>query len=210
MRKLLGGLFTFALVCAAPGLAAAQDEEEEISPTTKYSHAGQFGFHAQVGTGYRAIFTYDEADFCGQISEQDGGNKSACTGRSPAFLDLGLSYGLTRSFELFVEMRLGLETDFGETLMMEGPKNFVIHPGMKLYIDDAGQTKFFSSVALALDITSYEQAPETDIGIRNVNGLQFDLHKTVGIYFFFGETIAFKRWLRFELDAGLGLQARFP
>lgn len=198
-----------ALAVGWPAIASAQDEDdEEISPTTQYSHKGQFGVSAQVGTGYRIIFPYNK-EYCGQLND-NGENKANCLGRSPAALDLALTYGVTRGLELMLEFRFGLESDFGITEGDSGPKPFAVHPGIRLYIDDAGQTKFFSAVAAAFDLTSYDQADTTDIGIRNTNGLQFDLHKTVGIYFFFGETIGFSRWLRFELDGGLGIQARFP
>ena len=41
-------------------------------------------------------------------------------------------------------------------------------------------------------------------------GLLVDLHRTFGVYAHFGETVAFVRWFRVELDFGVGMQARFP
>ena len=51
---------------------------------------------------------------------------------------------------------------------------------------------------------------DNDFGMRNSNGLMYDAIRNVGFYFQFGETIGFARWFRIELDAGLGVQVRFP
>ncbi len=50
----------------------------------------------------------------------------------------------------------------------------------------------------------------TDLGLRNVNGFLVDLHRTFGIYVHVGETISFVRWLRFEIDGGIGMMVRVP
>ena len=49
-----------------------------------------------------------------------------------------------------------------------------------------------------------------DLGVRNSNGLMIEVMRNLGFYAQFGETIGFVRWLRFEIDFGLGVQARFP
>ena len=38
----------------------------------------------------------------------------------------------------------------------------------------------------------------------------FEVMRNFGVYVQFGETIGFVRWLRFEIDVGIGVQARFP
>jgi hypothetical protein len=183
--------------------------QEEFDHTTQSSHEGQFGIHAQGGTGFRFIAPYDDGLYCGQLLD-DGEPKRVCSERSPITLELGTTYGVSKSLELMLEIRLGLEEDFGLSSTSAGPKQFHFSPGLKIYIRDAGLTKFFSSLQLAIDTTDYEQAGDTDFAVRNVNGLQFDFHRTVGVYFFFGETIGFSRWFRFEMDAGIGMQIRVP
>jgi hypothetical protein len=44
----------------------------------------------------------------------------------------------------------------------------------------------------------------------NANGFMFEVMRNLGFYIQFGETLGFVRWLRFEIDAGLGVQARIP
>jgi hypothetical protein len=34
--------------------------------------------------------------------------------------------------------------------------------------------------------------------------------RNLGFYLQFGETLGFRRWLRFEIDGGVGVQARIP
>ena len=54
------------------------------------------------------------------------------------------------------------------------------------------------------------QVSNNDFGIRNANGFMFEVMRNLGIYIQFGETIGFSRWLRFEIDGGVGVQARIP
>ena len=49
-----------------------------------------------------------------------------------------------------------------------------------------------------------------DFGVRNANGLMFEVMRNFGFYIQFGETVGFVRWLRFEIDGGAGVQARIP
>src|SRR5213075_3036477 len=96
-------------VFAVVGTAHAGDGTE--LPATY--HKGQFGLSARLGLGIRGIATYDDADYCGAIDKEDGGFASVCTGRTPMALDLEAAYGVAKSVELTLEMRLGLERDFG-------------------------------------------------------------------------------------------------
>jgi hypothetical protein len=38
----------------------------------------------------------------------------------------------------------------------------------------------------------------------------FEVMRDLGVYAQFSDTVGFVRWLRFEIDVGAGLQARFP
>jgi hypothetical protein len=38
----------------------------------------------------------------------------------------------------------------------------------------------------------------------------YDPIRNVGFFVQFGETMAFRRWFRIDLDVGLGAQIRFP
>ena len=186
-----------------PADAAAADEGPELN------HKGQFEVNVQGGFGYRALFTYDD-EFCGELDD-DGGNATPCLGRSPFGIDLALGYAVFDRLEVFLQARLGLEKDFGAAVSSDdGPRAFALSPGIRGMIPVGGGTRFFATAQLWVDLAEYPQLDEADLGVRNSNGLQFDLHKTFGLYFFFGEIVSWKRWFRFEVDAGIGAQARFP
>ena len=63
-------------------------------------------------------------------------------------------------------------------------------------------------LSLGPTIDRFEEG--TDFALRNVNGILLDIHRNYGMYLHFGETIGFVRWLRFEIDGGVGVQVRFP
>jgi hypothetical protein len=199
-------------VAAAAGAARAQPPDgggEGGAEVAAFSHRYQFGLHLQGGIGYRGLFTYDE-EYCGELKD-DGTNKPNCLGRTPFGLDIGLSYGVTDRMELMVETRLGIERDIGGAPADDdGPRSIAIAPGIKGYIADIGPTQLFATLQFAIDFTGYDQIDEVDLGVRNVNGVQYDLSDNLGFYFFFGEQVSWRRWLRFEGEAGLGAQVRIP
>jgi len=186
------------LALTGPGFA---DEQQ--------GHKGQGVANLQVGTGYRALFPFDE-EYCGQLDDA-GANESNCVGRSPAMLGLQLGYGVTRSLELYAELGIGLENDFGDRATPnDGPRPKFFAPGLRAYIADLGPTQLFSSFQFVIDFTDFQQVDGNDFAVRNLNGLQLDLHPTFGTYVYFGESVGFRRWLGFTVEAGVGIQARFP
>jgi hypothetical protein len=197
-----------AVIATALGSPAALAEN---AVAEGFDHKGQFDINLHAGFGYRAIFTYDE-EFCGDLKDDGSGeNQSNCLGRSPFALDIALGYGLLDKLELFLQTRIGLESDFGPSAIDDdGPRVFALSPGIRGYIAEFGDSRFAATVQLWVDLTDYAQFDEVDLGVRNTNAFQLDLHKTFGMYFFFGEIVSWRRWLRFEVEAGLGVQARFP
>ena len=85
--------------------------------------------------------------------------------------------------------------------------------GARFFFSDAKTSKLFTTTQLVLDFSGYEDAGGasrgTDVGVRNMNGLWFDLDRAYGFYAYIGETATFSRWLRFELEAGVGFSGRF-
>ena len=184
-------------VLAAPALA------DDVEPIT--SHRGQFGLSARLGLGVRAIATYDRTVFCG--SDVDD---RVCTGRSPMSLDLEASYGIKDSVELTLELRLGLERDFGATPGGDGPRPFHLAPGARFFFAEAKRTKLFVQPSLVFDFASYQQRDGNDFGVRGIEGFWIDLHRSYGLYLYVAETIEFSRWLSGGFEAGVGFQGRYP
>jgi hypothetical protein len=188
------------------GEARAEDYEAHGGTEHAYRHGGQFKIYGQLGTGYRMIFRYGD-DYCGETG------KTVCRSFTPAFIEAGIGYGVTNSFELLADVRVGLGEDFRpEGSSDDGPRQLVLAPGLRIFIDDLGSLKFFTTVQVAIDFTDYggNVAAATDVGLRNVNGFLIDLHRTFGIYIHVGETMSFVRWLRFEIDGGVGMMVRVP
>ncbi|MBX3155446.1 MAG: hypothetical protein KF773_05575 [Deltaproteobacteria bacterium] len=180
-----------------------------------YTHKGQLGISARLSTGLRAIATYDDSVYCGDTDTTTASmNAPVCTGRTPFNLDFELAYGAAQKVEPFVEVRLGIEGDFGASAGRQGgPHAFHISPGARFYFSDAGKSKLFTTAQVVLDFTGYQDpagvSRGADFGVRNMNGLWVDLDRAYGFYVYVGETMKFSRWLQFELEGGVGIQARY-
>ena len=188
------------------------------APVVRHSHQGQVLASVRTGVGLRAIVPYQKATFCGDVDLQtSSGNAPVCAGRAPLSLDLELGYGVGRQVDLFLETRIGLESDFGSLASSseDGPTMFHLSPGARFYFADGSSTKLFTTAQFVLDFSGYED-PGTgdvrgaDIGFRNMSGIWVDLAHNYGFYGYIGETLTFARWLRFELEAGVGFQVRYP
>jgi hypothetical protein len=165
-------------------------------------HKGQFGASARFGLGARGIATYDNTVYCGKTDPMaEHGRASVCTGRTPLALDLEAAYGVAQSIELTLELRIGLERDFGENPGEEGPRAFHVAPGARFFFSEAKHTKLFVQPEIVLG---------RDFGVRGIEGFWIDLHKTYGLYFFVAETLEFSRWMSASFEAGIGFQGRYP
>src|SRR5687767_2039399 len=174
----------FLVMFVAGSLAGpvwAQEPDTEIT-----SHQKQFGLSARMGVGVRAIATYEKTTFCGTELED-----RVCTGRAPLALDLEAAYGVARSIELVLELRIGIESDFGSTPGGDGPRPFHISPGARFFFSEAKRTKLFVQPQLLFDFANYNQASGNDFGVRGIEGVWIDLHRSYGIYFYVAETIEF-------------------
>lgn len=191
-------------VLALAGTAAADDSEE--LPATY--HKGQFGISARMGLGVRGIATYDDTDYCGKLDEQDGGFASVCTGRLPVALDLEASFGVARSIELALELRVGIESDFGVDPNAGGPRPLHVAFGSRFSFSEAKRTKLFVQPMVVADLSDRSQG--NDFGVRGLEGFWVDLHRAYGIYVYVGETLEFSRWLSFAFEGGVGFQGRYP
>ena len=184
----------------APRAVAAKTFPRLARP--RLNHYQQFGIALLPGTGYRGIFPYQEMVNCGQPG------KRVCTGRLPVFLDVQPSFGFGERWDVLLDLRFGLEQDFTTT------HQFAVAPGVRYWVDPDDEAKFFATIQVAYDTTpqhnSVTLTHNDDFALRNSNGFMFEIMRNFGVYLQFGETIGFVRWLRFEIDGGIGVQARLP
>ncbi|HET6612413.1 MAG TPA: hypothetical protein VFG83_10500 [Kofleriaceae bacterium] len=198
-----------ALACASHGAMAspAEDSGPAGDKITEDGHRHKVGAGLRLGTGYRAVFPYND-EFCGELKD-DGGPANPCIARAPARLDVALTYGVSERFEVLFDVQLGLERDFGANPRGEGPRVVAFAPGIGGRLATIGKVGFYSSLQLVIDVGDYEQANEADLAVQNLSRLQVDIDR-FGIYGFFSETVGWKRWLRFGLFGGIGGEVRFP
>jgi len=199
---------------SAPAVAPTPPPPPVESDTT--SHKGMFEVSLRTAIGMRAIVSYDKNDYCGASdSSTSTGNAPVCSGRAPFAFDIELGFGVARRIDLFAELRLGLETDFHRTAQSSdvGPRMLHLSPGARFFFSDAKSSKLFTTAQLVFDFAGYKDGAGNDrgkdFGVRNMNGLWFDLEKAYGFYVYLGETATFSRWMRFELELGLGFQGRY-
>src|SRR6185312_5169087 len=163
-------------------------------------HTDQFGLSVMPGSGYRIIAPYKDNVPCGQLDTR------VCAGRLPFFIDTQASFGFARRWDVIVDLRFGLEPDFSQS------HQFAVAPGVRYWVDADQPAKFFATVQGVYDLNPQHEpgVKDYDFGVRNANGFMFEVMRNLGFYLQFGETVGLVRWLRFEVDGGLGVQARFP
>lgn len=167
-------------------------------------HKYQLGIGMMPGVGYRGIFPYaaanDQMINCGQQG------KRVCTGMVPFFLDVQPSFGFAEHWDVLIDIRYGIGTDFTTS------HQFAVAPGFRYWVDPDQSVKFYATIQGVFDATAQhnELVRNTDFGVRNSNGFMFEVMRNLGFYIQFGETLGFVRWLRFEIDGGVGVQARIP
>lgn len=215
--------FACLLVLIASTTARADDGDDKAKPITepehpstrKLDHDGQFGLSVRFSEGVRAVTTYEDTTYCGKTdSTTSSGYAPVCVGRTPFMVQLEASYGIKRKLDVFAELRLGLEADFGASPSMDnGPHIVSLSPGLRIFYSEGKQSKLFSTAQVLFDFTGYKDATgiakSSDFGVRNLNGLWFELDKSYAAYVYVGETLTFVRWLDFELEAGAGFQVRY-
>jgi hypothetical protein len=163
-------------------------------------HKDQFGVSLMPGSGYRIIVPYKDGVPCGQQINR------VCTGLLPFFIDVQPSFGFARRWDVIIDLRFGVAADFN------GSHQFAVAPGVRYWVDADLPTKFFATIQGVYDLNPQHTpgVKDYDFGVRNANGFMLEVMRNLGFYLQFGETLGFVRWLRFEVDGGVGVQARFP
>ena len=168
------------------------------------NHFGQGGVSIMPGTGYRVIVPYRENIHCGDSSGNI--NRRVCTHILPFFLDLQLSYGLHPRLDFIIDLRFAVQKDPATV----DSHQFALAPGVRYWLDQGVALKFYATGQVIYDYTDYIEVSKGDFALRNADGIMYDAIRNVGFFFQVGWTMGFARWYRLELDAGLGVQVRFP
>ena len=195
--------------------AAAPTKKTDAGAVPATYHKHQFGLSARLSLGAQAIATYSSSYYCGTVdTTAQNSNAPVCAGRSPVSLGFEASYGLSRSADLVLELRLGLEKEFGPTPNSDGPHPLFLAPGARFFFSEAARTRLFVQPEIVFDFTGFKDASGNsrgnDFGFRGLEGIWLDVHKTYGMYAFVGETLEFVRWIDANFEAGVGFQGRYP
>src|SRR6187401_440067 len=105
-------------------------------------HKYQLGIAMMPGVGYRGIFPYQENINCGQQG------KRVCTDLLPVFLDVQPSFGFAEHWDVLVDLRFGIGTDFN------AKHQFAIAPGVRYWVDPELPFKFFATIQGVFDATA--------------------------------------------------------
>jgi hypothetical protein len=194
-------------------MATSAFADDSVPPPS--FHKGQIGVSARFGIGERAIATYNSKYYCGTVdTTAQYGFAPVCSGREPFALGLELSYGVAQHIELLVEVRLGLEQDFGDKPGDQGPRPLFVAPGARFFFSEAKRSKLFVQPELVFDETAYKDTTGAerggDFGVRGLEGLWIDLHRAYGMYLYVGETLTMARWIDASFEVGAGFQMRYP
>jgi hypothetical protein len=191
---------------AAETAAPSQDDTRVFGGPAQLNHKYQTGLSIMPGSGYRFIVRYKDGQYCGDSSGQ---NKPVCANYVPFFLDFQLAFGVAARADAILELRFGLQEDPA----VPGSHQFAVAPGLRFWLDQDIALKFYTTLQFVYDHTDFANSGgirSSDVGMRNANGLMYDPIRNVGFFVQFGETIAFMRWFRIDLDLGVGAQIRFP
>jgi hypothetical protein len=139
-------------------------------------------------------------------------DRSVCGFGTPPSLDLALSFALLDSIEPFLWLRFGL----ADQTQTATTARSLFGAGLRIYTMSDSQLKLFFEPAFALRTEGrLPNGPvnanyDTDYVVHLHFGLQFDFSKYFGMYASVGPNVSFARALSTELDASVGIQARFP
>lgn len=186
---------------------------KEMTPPikkTNLSHRLQVSVDISVGIGAAFMVTYEDTTWCGK-GDPAVENDTFCTGLAPVYMDFGLGFAVLDALEIVAEFRLGLMRD------IVGNRPLMFMPGLRLWMDPKQPFKIGLALQMVIDFTELEQQTnlppngrKLDLGARFYAQFQYDFLRYVGIFGRIGLLGTFQKWIGFNLEAQIGVQARFP
>lgn len=186
-----------------------EETDENVDETPRhlqFGHRFQGGIGVLVGSGYFLEVAYG-GDYCYQEGEEE---PSVCHGRSPVFLDIQASFGVTNRLEILAEYRLGLITEnFGNEVgqNIRESRPMAIGVGIRYYIGAENRFKFFVGALIDVDFT---KGLKTDFTLRPIFGFLVEFVRWVGFFVQASVELGFIRSFSISLDGAAGFQFRFP
>lgn len=162
----------------------------------------QAEIRASVMEGYTIAVKYGSGAPCDTVGQV------FCHNRTPVMMDFAAGFGVLEWLEIEARFRLGLESVFGVEPGAAGhglPMQAGL--GIRAYGSETSRFKFAFGVAVLADFTNGQS---TDVVARLDEGIHYDVERHFGFYLQLGETIQPLRALTLTIDAGLGIQGRFP
>ena len=150
------------------------------------------------GVGFRGIFPYAGTTTDDQLRPA---GQARLHGLLPFFLDVQPSFGFAEHWDVLVDLRFGLGTDFTTS------HQFAVAPGFRYWVDPELRVQVLRDDPGRRSTpppSTIRWSKDNDFGVRNANGFMFEVMRNLGFYIQFGETLGFVRWLRFEIDGGVG------
>ncbi|MBN2802976.1 MAG: hypothetical protein JXR91_07765 [Deltaproteobacteria bacterium] len=184
------------------------EESAKDENSKKYirDHKLQGVVNILFGTGWYMTVPYDKNDpnkACGYDSNNEG--EPFCTGRSSMFFDFLAGFGVIKGLELVFMYRQGLEQpEIGK------PQPRFIGAGIKAYKPSDGLFKIGIGVIPLFDFSKRDVDLGADFVIHVPILAQFDIVRWFGAYAQIAPNISFVNEFKFDINFGIGVQARFP
>ena len=146
-------------------------------------HDGQFGLRAGIGTGLSYLTSY--------------GNAPSDLYRTPFAVTAFAGYGLKSSVEIELGGIFSVERYGGECPV-------AVAGGVRYFYNPLSYLKFYSTLDAVVPVK-----PRADFGLRNEDGLQYDINSYIGLFLGLDLSVIFVR--DFLAGAGLaaGVQGRY-
>jgi hypothetical protein len=197
---------TFFLLLSAAAMANSDRDK------TQRDHHFQGVLNITTGSGWYMVAPYDKnnpAKACG-YDEADGRIGEAepvCTGRSTWYVDFLGGFGVRPGLELVVMYRQGVES-----ATLGSPQTRRLGMGFKAYKPANNLIKMGFGVIPLFDFSTRPDGSEErgDLIIHIPILIQFDIVRWFGAYGQVAPNISFISEFRFDINFGIGVQARFP
>lgn len=197
-----------ALFVLGLGFMCAPLQADAKGNKAQRDHKFQGVVNITTGSGWYMVAPYDKNDekkLCGY--NDDNEPEPLCTGRSSWYLDFLGGFGVRPGLELVVMYRQGVES-----AGLGNPQTRRFGGGVKFYKPADSLVKMGFGIIPLFDFSERPDGQESrgDFVIHIPILLQVDIIRWFGAYGQIAPNISFVSEFRFDINFGIGIQARFP